>query len=57
MELVINTSDSLPLFAQLVEQIKQAYLSGKLSSGSALPSTRQLANDLELTTHSCRSIR
>ncbi len=48
MELVINTSDSLPLFAQLVEQIKQAYLSGKLSSGSALPSTRQLANDLEL---------
>jgi len=48
MEIVINTSDSLPLFAQLIEQIKKAVLSGELSSGSALPSIRQLANDLEL---------
>ncbi len=48
MEIVINTNDSLPLFAQLIEQIKKAVLSGKLSSGSAMPSIRQLANDLEL---------
>ena len=48
MELVINTSDSIPLFAQLVDQIKEAVLSGKLSPGTALPSIRQLANDLEL---------
>ena len=48
MEIVINTSDSLPLFAQLIEQIKKAVLNGELSSGSALPSIRQLANDLEL---------
>lgn len=48
MEIVINTSDSVPLYAQLVEQIKKGVLSGELSAGSALPSIRQLANDLEL---------
>ncbi len=48
MELVIDTSDSVPLFAQLIEQIKNAVLDGKLSPGSALPSIRQLANDLGL---------
>ena len=48
MEIVINTSDSVPLFAQLIDQIKKAVLSGKLNSGAALPSIRQLANDLDL---------
>ena len=48
MEIVINTSDSVPVFAQIIEQIKKAVLSGELSPGSALPSIRQLANDLEL---------
>lgn len=48
MEIVINTSDSVPLYVQLIEQIKKGVLSGELSSGSALPSIRQLANDLEL---------
>lgn len=48
IEIVINTSDSVPVFAQVIEQIKKAVLSGELSPGSALPSIRQLANDLEL---------
>lgn len=48
MEIVINTSDSIPRFVQLVAQIKKAVLSGKLNSGAALPSIRQLANDLRL---------
>lgn len=57
MELVIDTDDSIPLFAQpwiggdvteVVEQIKRAVLSGKIGPGDALPSIRQLANDLEL---------
>ena len=48
MEIVINTSDSVPLFAQLIDQIKKAVLSGELGPGSALPSIRQLANDLAL---------
>lgn len=48
MEIAINTEDSTPLFAQLIEQIKKAVLNGDLSPGSGLPSIRQLANDLEL---------
>ncbi|MDE2701029.1 MAG: GntR family transcriptional regulator [Gemmatimonadota bacterium] len=48
MEIVIDTSDSVPVFAQLIDQIKKAVLSGELSSGTALPSIRQLANDMGL---------
>ncbi len=57
MEIVIDINDSIPLFAQpwvgddvteVVEQIKRAVLSGKIGLGDALPSIRQLANDLEL---------
>ena len=48
MEIVIDTSDSAPVFAQLIDQIKKAVLSGELSSGAALPSIRQLANDMGL---------
>lgn len=48
MEIVIDTSDSVPVFAQLINQIKKAVLSDELSSGAALPSIRQLANDMGL---------
>ncbi len=57
MEIVIDIDDSIPTFAQpwvgyevteVVEQIKRAVLSGKIGPGDALPSIRQLANDLEL---------
>ncbi len=48
MEIAIDIDDPVPLFAQLVEQIKEAVLSGKLAPGDALPSIRQLATDLEL---------
>ena len=48
MELIINTADSVPVFLQLIEQIKSAVSNGDLTPGSALPSVRQLANDLNL---------
>ena len=48
MELIINTADSVPVFFQLIEQIKSAVSNGDLTPGSALPSVRQLANDLNL---------
>ena len=48
MEIVTATSDSVPVFAQLIDQIKKAVLSDELSSGAALPSIRQLANDMGL---------
>jgi GntR family transcriptional regulator len=48
MEIIINIDDSVPLFAQLVTQIKEAVLNNELNPGDSLPSIRQLANDLEL---------
>ena len=48
MKIIIDIEDSVPLFAQLIEQIKKAVLSDQISPGDALPSIRQLANDLEL---------
>ena len=48
MEIVIDIDDSVPLFAQLIGQIKEAVLSDQVCPGDALPSIRQLANDLEL---------
>lgn len=48
MEITIDIEDSVPLFSQLVNEIKKAVLSETLSPGDALPSIRQLANDLEM---------
>jgi len=48
MELIINTSDPVPVFSQLIDQIKKAVANGDLSPGANLPSVRQLANDLDL---------
>ncbi len=48
MEIVIDIDDPIPLFAQLIEQIKHAVAKEHLKPGDALPSIRQLANDLAL---------
>ena len=48
MEIIIDIDDPVPLFAQLIEQIKKAVLSNNLRPGDGLPSIRQLANDLQL---------
>ena len=48
MEIQIDIDDKIPLFTQVMEQIKQAVSSGELAAGSALPSIRQLANDLDI---------
>lgn len=48
MEILIDIEDATPLFTQLMEQIKEAVLKGNIKPGDALPSIRQLANDLQL---------
>ena len=48
MQIAIDIEDPVPLFAQLIGQIKNAVLRDSLLPGDALPSIRQLANDLEL---------
>ena len=46
MQIIIDIEAPTPVFTQLIEQIKKAVQSGKLIPGDALPSIRQLANDL-----------
>ncbi len=46
MNIFIDIDDPRPLFAQLIEQIKDAVRGDKLGPGDPLPSIRQLANDL-----------
>ena len=48
MEIQIDIDDKIPLFTQVMEQIKHAVSSGELAAGYALPSIRQLANDLDI---------
>jgi GntR family transcriptional regulator len=48
MDIIIDIDNPTPLFAQLIEQIKQAVVADKIGPGAALPSIRQLANDLRL---------
>ncbi len=48
MEIVVDIDGSVPLFAQLMQQIKAAVQSDAIRPGDALPSIRQLANDLGL---------
>ncbi len=48
MEIIVDIENPKPLFAQLIDQIKDAVLKEKIKPGAALPSIRQLANDLDL---------
>lgn len=46
MNIEINLDSDVPIFTQLVNNVKQGVLAGNLAPGDALPSIRQLANDL-----------
>lgn len=48
MQISIDLDADLAVFQQLIDQIKQAVQKGTLLPGTALPSIRQLANDLEI---------
>ncbi len=48
MEIVLDVEADVPLFSQLVAQVKHAVSTGELAPGDLMPSIRQLANDLEI---------
>jgi GntR family transcriptional regulator len=48
MQITIDIDDPIPLFTQLIGQIKQAVATEQITPGDPLPSIRQLAGDLEL---------
>jgi GntR family transcriptional regulator len=48
MEIQINFRDHVPIYIQLMEQIKHMIASGELQPGEQLPTVRQLAADLRV---------
>ena len=48
MELRIDTSDGVPIYLQIVDQIKRNVALGRLKPEDPLPSVRQLALDLTI---------
>lgn len=49
MEIIISNSSDKPIYEQISSQIKNAILSGELTTGTALPSIRALASDLHVS--------
>jgi len=49
MDIIISNASGQPIYDQIYTQIKNAILSGRISSGEALPSIRSLAKDLRIS--------
>ena len=48
MDLKINTGNGVPIYLQIVEQVKRSVATGNLKAEDSLPSVRQLAVDLTI---------
>jgi putative transcriptional regulator len=49
MDIVLSNTAGMPIYAQIVDQIKAAILHGDVEEGGALPSIRALARDLRIS--------
>lgn len=49
MHIILNNSSMVPIYEQLMCQIKAAVISGEISGGDALPSVRTLAAELRIS--------
>lgn len=53
--IVLNSDSSVPLYLQIYEQIKEEIISGQISEGSKLPSTRTLSTTLNVSRNTVES--
>lgn len=49
MHILLNHSSMVPIYEQLMEQIKSEIIQSNLADGEALPSVRMLAKDLRIS--------
>ncbi|MCR5476286.1 MAG: GntR family transcriptional regulator [Lachnospiraceae bacterium] len=49
MAIILNNASMIPVYEQLVDQIKQEIISGERKEGDALPSVRNLAGELRIS--------
>ena len=49
MRIIINNSSMVPIYEQVVSQIKNAIINGQLQDAEALPSVRTMAAELKIS--------
>lgn len=49
MKLILNNSSMVPIYEQLMDQIKNEIIEGALAAGTALPSVRALSGELKIS--------
>lgn len=49
VDIILSRTSGVPMYEQIIEQIRAAIYGGTLEAGDALPSLRTLARDLEVS--------
>lgn len=49
MRIILQTSNNVPIYRQIYDQIKEHILNDTMKEGDSLPSIRQLARDLKVS--------
>ena len=49
MNIIVQTSSMIPIYEQIMENIKRMIVSGELSPGDPLPSVRALSRELKIS--------
>lgn len=49
MHIIVNTSSMVPIYEQIVDQIKAAIIAGELQEGENLPSVRGMSKELKIS--------
>lgn len=49
MKLIINSSSMIPIYEQIMEQIKTMIINGELKENDVLPSVRSLSKELKIS--------
>lgn len=49
MKIIISTTWNLPIYEQIINQIRDAVVAGELKEGEGMPSIRNLARDLQVS--------
>lgn len=49
LNIIISNSSNLPIYQQIMNQIKDSILRGEVNSGEAVPSIRELAKELRIS--------
>lgn len=49
MKVILNNSSMVPIYEQLIDQIKNEIIDGNLKAGTALPSVRGLSGELRIS--------